>query len=114
MMRKVFVAFLFLFFVGVCHGQSVYTADGSWTANTDPDIDHYDVSRGPQGGPYTLIVSVPHPATTFQEIGLSGPNCWILAGVNTGGISSVPTTEICIGVPGTPQGFAITFTVTAP
>ncbi len=110
-MKKLFIS---LFFVVSLQAQSIYTADGSWTANTELDIDHYDVSRGPQGGPYTLVVSVPHPITTFQEIGLSGPNCWILTGVNTVGISSLPTAEVCIGVPGTPQGFSITFTVTVP
>lgn len=110
-MKRLLVLFLFM---SCLQAQSIYTADGSWTANTDPDIDHYDVSRGPQGGPYALVLSVPHPTTTFSEVGLSGPNCWILTGVNTAGLSSAPTSEICIGVPGTPQGFSITFTVVVP
>jgi len=103
-----------LLFVGTLQAQQTYTVNGSWTLNTEPDISHYEVLRGPSGGSYSLVVSVPHPGNTFTETGLSGPNCWVLVAVNSAGIQSVPTAEACVGVPGTPGGFSITITVTIP
>lgn len=112
-MKKLLILLFFLTILTTLQAQSIYTAEHSWTPAVGPIADHYDISRGTQGGPYTLVVSIPHPTTTFNETGLSGPNCWILTAVSVIG-SSTPTTEICIGVPGTPQGYSITFTVTVP
>jgi len=114
-MKKLFVLLLvFSFLIGVAQAQQTYTANGTWNSNPEPTVVSYDVLRGPSGGPYTLVVSVPQsPTPSFQETGLSGPNCWVLKAIDTFGLESGLTPESCVG-PGVPTGFSLTITVTVP
>jgi len=106
---------LFLSFAVPAWGQQTYTVDGTFPPTIEPDIDHYDVSRGPTGGPYVLSSIVPvGPTPAFNEVGLSGSNCWIAEAVNTAGLKGEASDEACMFVPGKVGGITLTVTITIP
>jgi len=74
MLGRVGVLFL-LFFAGAASvAQSADTRQASltWNANTEPDMDYYNVYRSTQAaGPFTRVNSSPVATTSFVDSGLS-------------------------------------------
>lgn len=78
----------------------------NWTANTESDLDHYNVYRGTtNGGPYTLIVS--QGGTSFTDTGLTNGTTYyyVVTAVDTTGNESTDSNQAS-ATPGTATGNA--------
>jgi chitodextrinase len=75
-------------------GRSEVNATLTWTANAEPDLDHYEVHYGRASGVYSAVVETPDAEYSFQDL-LDGVR-WYFAvkAVDTSGNASAFSTEV--------------------
>lgn len=85
---------------GVPTGLSAVAGDTvvnlSWTANSEGDLDHYNVYRGTTSGSLTKVDEVPAGTTTFTDPGLTNGTTYIYAisAEDASGNESAQTAEV--------------------
>jgi len=67
--------------------------DVSWTANTELDLDHYNVYRSTSGGPYNLIAST--TTNLYSDTGLTASTTYYykVTAVDKAGNEGIPSSE---------------------
>lgn len=93
-----------------CLGQCVEVVGPEvplyWDANTEPNIDFYNVYRSTtQGSGYVVISMSPQGADPISDTDLTplSTNYYVVTAVNTSGLESGFSNELCVTVAGPPE-----------
>ncbi len=98
-----FAGFFILQFSGYSHAQCVSpsgsTAPLYWDANSESDIDHYNVYRSTTSGSgYSVIGTVPQSPdpVSFTDTTPLSTGYYVVTAVDTGGFGSSFSNELCV------------------